>query len=453
VLGSRPIAPLRLENPMELERNPLSSSSFFGLLQSTGTQKALFRKPRFEEGLQELLSERPDFTDAYRMLNSVGIFPNLRDAIPLDLGTYKTKIIEEGYKLLDEADPDQILEKALPDGPWYIINEDFLKLYVEYDKRDKDGNKISDGSIKFGIDSSAAEIGRRWLSKLNNISMVVDLGPLTRLMIIKGKFEAEKGAAPAFREPELEFSDTLQPVIDILQILLKLQQGGDYAAAFDKGLEIAMSNSADSWAYAFHARKEIPLVRFPPPIEDSPFAPLKLECSLSVGVFFNEVFSLTPNPSQLIPSAGAFLDFYGRLSVMCVSIGVATIYATGSVDLSLAADIKTGPRLFMKFGFGAEINVGIPVIGSVSLLYMVGVEIILGSSGIVVAAFLLYRGRAEILGGIVTINIFIEAKGGIERLSGATNIKAQLTFGLDISIAFVININFTESWQVSRQIA
>jgi hypothetical protein len=452
-LGTTPTTPLRLENPMELVRTPQTASIFFGLLQSTGTQKAMFRKPRFEEGLEELLSETPDFSDAYRMLNSAGIFPNLQDAIPLALGSFKTKIIAEGYKLLDEADPEKVFETALPDGPWYIINEDFLKIYVEYDKRDKNGTKQSDGFLDFGIDS-AAEMSKRWLSKLNNIGMVVDLGPLTRLMIVKGKFDAEKGAAPSFQGPELEFSDALQPVIDILQILLMLQ-GGDYADALAKGLEIAMSNSADSWAYAFHARKEIPLLRFPPPALDSPTAPLKLEASLGVGVYFNEVFALTDNPGQLIPSAGAFLEFYGRLSVMCVSVAAATIYATGSVDLRLAADIKTGPSLHMKFGFGAEINAGLPVVGNVSLLYMVGVEIVLDNSKMITAAFLLFRGRAEILGGIVTVTIMIEAKGMIERLSGSspTNMIAQVTFGLDISIFLVINISFSESWQESRQIA
>ena len=120
-------------------------------------------------------------------------------------------------------------------------------------------------------------------------------------------------------------------------------------------------------------------VRFPPPALDSPTAPLKLEAGLALGVYFNEVFALTDNPGQLIPSAGAFLEFYGRLSVMCVSVAAATIYATGSVDLRIAADIKTGPSLAMKFGFGAEINVGLPVVGNVSLLYMVGVEMVFNS--------------------------------------------------------------------------
>ncbi|MEJ2754068.1 MAG: hypothetical protein P8169_15545, partial [Chloroflexota bacterium] len=309
-LGTKPTDPLRLDNPIELIRPPQGDSTFYGLLQS----------------------------------------------------------------LLDKANPDKILQNILPSGPLFIIKEDFLKLYIEYEKRDdKTNTKEADGVINFGFDS-AAGVGKRWLSKMNDITMLIDLGPLTRVMKIKGKFDAEQGAAPSFQKPELEFSDELQPVVDLLEILSKLQSG-KYAEALGKGLEIAMSNSADSWAYAFHARKEIPLIRFPSPELDSPLAPLRLEASMSVGVYFNEALALPASADQLIPSAGAFLEFYGRLAVMCVSVAAATIYATGSVDLRLAADIKTGPSLHMKFGFGAEIVVGLPVIGNVSIMYMVGVQI------------------------------------------------------------------------------
>jgi hypothetical protein len=446
---------LRLANPIDLVRPPGDNTRHYGLLQSTGTQKALFRLPSFQTGLDQLLGAAPDFADAYRILNSAGIFPNVQDALPLNLGNFKTKIISEGYQLLDQADPNKIFEQLLPPGPLYLINEEFLKLYVEYAKKDKEGNTTSDGKLRFGFDAAAADIGKKWLSKVNDIGMVVDLGPLTRLMIIKGKFDAQKGADPAFIEPELEFSDALQPVIDILQILLMLQ-GGDYKAAFQKGLEIAMSNTGDSWNYAFHARKEIPLVKFPPgSLYDNPTNPLKLEAHLAIGVYFNEVLAIPSSPGQLIPSCGAFLEFGGRLSVMCVSLAAVTVYATGSVDLRTAADIKTGPSLHMKFGFGAEIVVGLPVVGGVSLLYMVGVEIDLATDQITVAGFLLFRGRAEILGGIITVTIMIEAKGSVKRLTSPdrTDLQAQVTFGLDISIFLVINISFSESWQESRQIA
>ena len=56
---------------------------------------------------------------------------------------------------------------------------------------------------------------------------------------------------------------------------------------------------------------------------------------------------------------------------MCVSMSAATVYAVGQVNLDIAADTKIGPALRMKFGFGAQIVVGLPVVGNVSVLYMV----------------------------------------------------------------------------------
>ena len=86
---------------------------------------------------------------------------------------------------------------------------------------------------------------------------------------------------------------------------------------------------------------------------------------------------------------------------------------------------------------------------------MVGVEIDLDTSQITVSGFLLFRGHAELLGGIVGVTIQIEAKGSVKRIAapGRTDMIAQVTFGLDISIFLVINISFSHSWQESRQIA
>ncbi len=447
----------RLANPVELVRSPVTGTLNYGFLQSTGTQKALFRLPSFQQGVDDLLSATPDFADAYRIVNTKGIFPNVQDTIPLLLNNFKPKILEEGYRLLDQLNPDAVFEQIMPPGPLYLINETFLKLYVEYNKTDKQGAPLGTSPMQYGFDATAAAEGQRWLSKLNDISMVVDLGPLKRLMMVRGKFDAEKGVTPGFAGPTLEFCDELQPVVDILQILLQLSEG-DYKAAFDKGLEVAMSNSADSWSYAFSAKKEIPLVRFPPgPAYDAPQVPLKLEANLAIGVYFNEVLKITGDPKALIPSAGAFLQFGGKLSVMCFSVAAATVYANGSVDLRTSADIKTGPSLWMKFGFGAELVVGLPVVANVSVTFIVGVEISIATEDFSIMAFMLFRGRAEILGGIVTITIMIEAKGGVRRLgsgsSAKTEMVAQVTFAIDISIFLIINISFSESWQEDRQIA
>ena len=309
--------------------------------------------------------------------------------------------------------------------------------------------------LSFGLDSAAAE-GQKWLSTVADMAMVVDLGPIARLVSVKGSFDAKHGAAPGFRSPELVFAKELQPVIDILTILTELQSG-DYAAAMKKGLDVAMSNSADSWNYAFHARKEFPCVQFPPgELYYAPTNPFKIQAQFAVGAYFNESVSPTTDPKSLLPTAGAYLEFGGSLSVMCVSVAAATVYAIGSVALRISGDTKAGPGLAMKFGFGAEIIVGLPVVGNVSLLFMVGIEVSLDLTQVTVTASLLFRGRAELLGGIVCITIQIEAKGSYQRLLTApeqTIMHAQVTFSIDVSIFLIINLHFSQSWQEQRQIA
>ena len=76
------------------------------------------------------------------------------------------------------------------------------------------------GVLDFDVDSFAAAVGDRWKSRLNNMAMVVDLGPFPRLVTIKGNFDAKKGSEagyvgdPAdpvnFPAPQLELSDALR---------------------------------------------------------------------------------------------------------------------------------------------------------------------------------------------------------------------------------------------------
>lgn len=109
----------------------------------------MFRQPSFREGVSQLLGLQPDIADAYRILNSAGIFPNVQDALPLNLGSFQTQILAQGYKLVDPGDAAKAFQQKLPDTPLYLVNEDFLKLYIEYAKKDKAGNKITDGVLNF----------------------------------------------------------------------------------------------------------------------------------------------------------------------------------------------------------------------------------------------------------------------------------------------------------------
>jgi hypothetical protein len=476
---------LRIANPTELERQPTDDTLNYGFLQSMDTQKALFLTPSFELDQKRLFSKTPPlFVDTMRIVNSSAVFPNIGDA-ETDLGDAISliqnfnefnpgslldegqqvwelmnvvdeinNIKDQGYQLLKQIPAE--IPFTIPDASFDLINlgDGNFRIYIEY--KDKDSNQ---GNIDFNIDSLANNIADTWKSKMSNIGLVIDLAGIDRLMTIRGKWDSKKGAEASYPQPELEFSDELQPVIDILQILQQLQ-GGDYAGAVANGLKLAMSNKAGTWEYKFEASKEIPVLRFPVPdaVYNDPNTPFKLEAGLTIGAYFNAAIKVTTDANELLPSAGGLLGFYGRLSVMCVSLSAATVYAIGQVNLDIAADTKIGPSLRMKFGFGAQIVIGLPVAGNVSVSFVTGVEIFAAAGQLDVTAFLLFEGHAEILGGLVSITITIEAKGTISRKElssgdGQTDIACQVTFGLDISIFLVINISFSTSWQEQRQIA
>lgn len=500
----------RIAHPMELLRAPAANTINFGFLQTTGSQKALFLTPAYGIDVPKLLSKTPPiFADAYRLMTGNSIFPNIGNAIDnfgkampmdkvyegaaqvkafvdsafndgaqkalevMDVVAQKTAdtVINQGMKMLQKKAGDAVdkaLEFVVPQlsEPIYLVNSESLKIYIKYNAKPK-ADSEKKGKLDFDIDSFSGALDKQWRSRMNNLSMVVDLGDMKEIMTIKGNFDSKKGKESGYEggpddgtsdlpNPEIEFSDALKPVIDLLEILASLSTG-DYAQTMKKGLKVAMSNSGEIWEYKFEANKDIPLVRFPPTDEayNSAQCPLKLEASIGLGVYFNAALKVTTDPSQLLPTAGAFLKFHGGLSVMCVSVGVGSIYAVGSVDVRLAADTAVGPSLALKFGFGVQIVVSLPVVGNASVTYMIGVEMYADKTKVIVAALMLFRGQASLLGGLVCVTITIEAKGMIERELGSdeTNCSAQVTFAIDISIFLVIDISFSKTWGEDRQIA
>ncbi|MBS1730331.1 MAG: hypothetical protein JSS67_06080 [Bacteroidetes bacterium] len=439
----------------ELFKNAEDRETQYAFLQNTDTQKILFRNPFFKMGEALLHSTMPDLGDAYKLLNSKGLFPNLDglEKIDFDAAGCATKIIEEGFQMVDKAATNiaKMLQQKFQNFSFTFIDKPgILKVYIEYAATDADGNKTSDGILNVDINSQV----NNWVNKMNDVTMVVDLVGMERLFMISGKFDTAKGESPEFKGPKLIPGHGLKPIIDILEILEMIGTSNDYADIVKKGLQIAMSNSPNNWEYKFQADKEIPVLQFPPAYLDGPTTPLRLKANMKLGVYFNMGMELPPAGLPAL-SAGAFIEFGAELHVMCVSLAAATIYAVGQVNLKISADTIKGPGLYLKLGFGVELMVGIPVVGNVSVYYGVGIEMSLDTTQITVAAFITFKGRAEIFGGIVTIQILIEASGKIHKEigSGRTDCIAQVSFRIDISIVFVINIHETETWQETRQIA
>jgi hypothetical protein len=113
-------------------------------------------------------------------------------------------------------------------------------------------------------------------------------------------------------------------------------------------------------------------------------------------------------------------------------------------------DVKSGDLAFrVKMGYGVEIVVSIPVIGTVGVQYMMGMDFILPAdlSSFSIGAFLQIRGRIELLGGIVSAELMIEATGMVDASTERVECIATLTFAIHVSILFVCNINIGHTWQ------
>lgn len=421
-----------------------SSKVNFGILQSTGTQKLLFNIPHFTPGQLMLKSDQTYFADAYKLLNAKSVFPNLANALQLTNAEKEVAILGEGR--LQMPSRDIPLPTSLPD--YDFINEpNILRVYAQY--KNKAGTA---GKLTLGIDSGAAGLADRWKAALSGMRVVVDLAGFTEMMWVDGNFNASSGLDPKYDSPQLQFGTLLKPVVDILKVLAMLT-GDD----FNKGMDVGMSNSPDSWEYKFHCSQDIPVIQFPNAEELTlnPNPPLRLEAGLKVGFYFNEVLSIPTDLKQLVPACGAFVDFHGGMHVMCFSLAAASIYAVGQVDLSIAADTKAGKSLHMKFGFGVELVVGLPVVANVAVLYMVEIKADIGEKALDIGAMMMFRGHAEICGGLVGICIQIEAGGSIHRDlgSGETDCVAQVIFSVNVTLLWVIDIHESDQWQETRQIA
>ncbi|WP_126974490.1 hypothetical protein [Gynurincola endophyticus] len=500
----------KMSHPQQLLLHYTQFKKNYGILQNTNTQKTLFLAPAYEKSRRAILGRIPPlFADAHRLMKSSGIFANIGDAVTnygaailLDKGRNEAnavidafkelnledagkkvfelividvkkegeKVIEKGIRLA-KNEVNNVLDKAfkfdLPEGKFYIVEEDMFKLYVEYVapqqapvNYDKYYGKTL---LDYDFNSLKNDFTDQWKSRLSNIALVVDLGPIKRLVSVKANFNSQKGDATNFGgskngiglpTPEIVFSPELKPIMDILDVLAKLS-GGGYDDVIKNGLKIAMSNSGEIWQYKYEIDKSIPLIRFPAQDElyNNATTPLKLECGLTLGAYFNAALKVTNDLNQLIPTAGAYLGFTGGIEVLCTSVGAGSIYAIGKVGLQISADTSGKADLMMTFGFGVKIAVSLPVVGHASVSFMVGVELIISTEGVECTAIMVFKGNASLLGGIVAVTIMIEAKGGVKKIGNKTECKAQVTFALDISIFLVIDISFSKTWGEDRQIA
>ena len=396
----------------------------YSFLQTTDTQKILFRLPTFFEGtVGKVFTQVPQLADAFRLLKTSAIFPNLANVLSLPSSVNELLLtgINGGLKLPDTFFDDPLggLNNFVPkelmvpaQQKFKLIDEEAFKVFIQYGPpAEPSGFKIDLNSD--AADDPAADDRKKWEMVNKDVSIVVELGPLKPLLTLKGSFKAEAGKKPTFEDPVMELGPDLKDIKEILTVLAIVSGQGDI---FSDTLQVAMSNSPDSWNYKMSIDQRIPVMQFPDTqmINMSAPPPLIIEASLVLGVFFN--ISLSPDPKSLLkPSAGAVLGFEGMIQIQLITLGAIAAYGVGITRVKAFISLNDPvPQFEFMLGFGATVIVVLPVVGMASVTRSVDLTGSVGNQLEVLAGQMM-RGVLSLAGGLLMVAVQIEGRGGVRR--------------------------------------
>ncbi len=458
ILNTTPTQPYRFADPIDIltAANPKSD---YALLHSTGSQKVLFLRPTIQRNDANIKSTfKPFFADSYALMGSKGIFPALNSTFQLGAGGTTLQVIGIGKLKLTSGGNFTAPVNYTRD----LLNNGSSRIYIDYSDV---GGSSSD--VAYSFDSSAA---LPWQAKIKNQTVVVDLLAFKSLISVTTNFDSDFSKFPEMLKPKVKFGSILQPIIDLLSFL------GDFDMA--SAFAVHMSNATtDSWQTKFKASLKGLTIEYAAPakLEIKAFGktikdvgveialpPLKLGFEIEIEAHFNmPPFSFTSNDATTdiakekkdMLSIGAALKFGGEIHILCFAISPTLgLYFFGKIEFEFGIDSKEGKSFGFKVAVGLELATSWPIVGKVSILMAVGLEMEWKDTGSGVFALMIFKGEAELLGGVIVIAIGIEAKGGQETSGGHTSAVCEVEFSAEVTLAWVIHFEFDVTWQEKKEL-
>ena len=470
-LSSMPTQPYRFADPSDLKR-PDSPDTDYGLLHSTGSQKVLFLRPTIAPGDARILSSiDPFFADSYALLGSQSVFPALETTFPLGGGGAVLSVL--GDSRLRLASGGRF--KAPPGLTRDLLNTGSSRIYVDYSDASPAGDTTD---VSYAFDSTAPV---PWRASVAKHSIVIDLLAFKGLIIVTSDLLAQADAKPSLSAPVMKFGPVLQPIVDLLSFL------GGFEMA--QALQVSLGNAkTDSWQPKWKAsllglKIEFPLLRtsaFGKHVggasdadqeafeKKTPLPPLKLEFEIEIEGHYNMLpFSFTSDdPGTDVAAAkddmlsvGASLKFGGEIHILCAAISPTLgLYFFGMIELEFGVDSKEGNSFEFKAAVGLELATKWPVVGQVAVLMAIGLDMEFKSSGHGLFVLMVFKGEAELLGGLIVVGIHIEAKGGHETETDAAGTEktfgvCEVEFAAEVTLAFVIHFECDVTWQEKKQLS
>ncbi|HZU91017.1 MAG TPA: hypothetical protein VE993_17330 [Stellaceae bacterium] len=415
-----PGSPYRFADPADT-LTPDSPATDYGLVHATGTQRLLFLRPKIETAAPPAITSTlpPALADPYVLSTSVGPFPRV-DACSI--------LLDPNYALRIGAGGNFTLELPAPGfniaAPQRILQtSQSARTVVHYADETN-----TPSTVALTIDTAAAV---PWTISITNLSIATESGSLGEVSRVVGTLTASAATPTRLDNARYVFGPPLQPVQAVVSFL---ENFGPLPPP-----SVALSNG---WSWSLKAGLKITLkdiIKVLPP----PSSALLTKFVDSFDLLVSE--QLEPTNSKAQATFGLVLKIptpfppvvavaLAKFTIEIGSFGTAIVFQLG---VGVGVDFSIGP--FSATAYFAETE-----------------SLITGDNVFGLGAGALIKGTVDLT--VVKVSISVETKETLLKVTcngGAdTTIwgVAQVTFALDVTIAFVIDIEFDEKAELDHNL-
>ncbi|MDQ6942762.1 MAG: hypothetical protein M3169_09660, partial [Candidatus Eremiobacteraeota bacterium] len=410
-------SPYRFADPVDLLA-AASPASDYAILHATGTQRTLFPRPKIDAGARAITStSTPLIADSYALATATGLFPKLDACIPFPDANYSLEVGTGGHLKLTRP-TDSFTTPVLK----RILHESGAVRTIVYCNDDSNPPKLS--VVKLAIDTAAA---LPWSFGIDNISVATESGSHGEISRVVGNIVADAVSATSLAASRYVFGDALK---DVQKLVAFLENFGDIGPvhvsmtnqfSVKAGLKIDLKDLIDILGPAGEALKEI--------VDTFDFTVL----------------------AQIAPTAASAEAEFEL--VIKIPTPFDPVVAIGVAKFTIKIDSGSGLSLAFELGVGVGVDF---LIGpfEATAYYAQTQFLIFGDNVFGLGAGAIIKGSVDLV--VASIDVSVEAKMALLRAEcpGGSSIwgVAQVTFALEITIAFVIDIDFEEQAQLSHNL-
>jgi hypothetical protein len=421
--------PWQMAEPAEV--GAAATQTFYGLLQSTGTQKSLYEAPQIAPGGSGYtFPQVPNLADVGALLGLSDVFPDLGSALkPPSFSGLDTS--QDGLKTtiawrIGSQPGDASLihpgRKLLDFGP--------VKVFLEFTSDPTANPPPAQGSAVTLVLDPTASAGPdgRWSFKIEGLcSYVLVDGASSEfdpLLYISGDFFVSEKASPTFRNLNVQFGSAMSIVQTILTALTDI--ASSLPGGGGEGLTVTFAGSTLSISEGFTL----------------PTIPLG----------FGEIENVGMNLGSSINLLQKQLSFQVGIGSPDAPVTWSFFPLAGNGCVVVAAN-QNGLGVIIQAGLGIGLTIDVAVAsGSASIIFAVQVDTT--GSTFDIKAMLIGNAQVDVLGGVASASLTLTAALDIKPEGGGNfDLTASVAVAIHISICWVVSVDFDGSWSMEEQLS